>query len=165
MKTLVICRHAKSDWEQDLSDFDRPLNARGLRDAPLMGAWLHQAGFKADRIISSPANRAISTAKIIAGEIGYAQPIQLEPGFYDSHHRTVLDLIHAVESSVNTLMIFGHNPTFENLGAILLESHGGLILPTSGMICLEAFVHSWRELGAQSTQLKWFITPKTLGRD
>ncbi len=69
-KTLTIVRHAKSSWDDPvLADFDRPLNPRGLRDAPLMGARLAATGIRPDGLISSPANRALATAKIIAAAL------------------------------------------------------------------------------------------------
>ena len=67
MKTLYIVRHAKSSWKNPgLADIDRPLNKRGKGDAPLMGKVLRKAGVEPDLILSSPANRAITTAEVIA---------------------------------------------------------------------------------------------------
>ena len=72
MKRLYLVRHAKSSWKDpDLDDFDRPLNKRGKRDAPLMGQKLRQADVRPDLIVSSPAKRAAKTAKIMAGQIEY----------------------------------------------------------------------------------------------
>ncbi len=72
MKTLYLVRHAKSSWSNPaLSDFDRGLNKRGKRNAPVMGKRMVVDGVKPDLIVSSPAKRALKTARIIAKEIGY----------------------------------------------------------------------------------------------
>ena len=72
MKTLYVIRHAKSSWDDPtLSDFDRPLNNRGKKDAPTMGKRLAQRQVVPDLLLSSPAERALTTCKIIAEEIHY----------------------------------------------------------------------------------------------
>ena len=87
MKRLTLIRHAKSSWDDaSLPDFDRPLNERGLRDAPKIGVHLAQNSITLpDKIISSPALRGISTACLIAKEIGYPEDtIELEPRLYEA---------------------------------------------------------------------------------
>ena len=70
IKKLYIIRHAKSDWSDDtLKDFDRPLNKRGLKNAPFMGSLLKNKNINPDLILSSPALRAITTAEIIANRV------------------------------------------------------------------------------------------------
>ena len=72
MKTLYLVRHAKSSWKYpNLDDFERPLNKRGRKNAPFMGKVLKELKVSPDLIISSPANRAAMTARIIAGKINY----------------------------------------------------------------------------------------------
>jgi phosphohistidine phosphatase len=161
MKTLVICRHAKSDWSHDLPDKDRPLNSRGEQDAPKMGQILQSYGFMPDLILSSTANRAITTARLVASELGYAEHnIRLEPRFYDTTPGMVLGLLQDVPEEVETLMIFGHNPTWELLGKLLLRSDGEVVMPTCGMICLEVPISNWQHLGAVPAHLRWFLVPR-----
>jgi phosphohistidine phosphatase len=82
MKNLLIMRHAKSDWsDSSLADFDRPLNSRGKKAAPFMGNELLKRKKIPDLIISSPANRAKSTAKKVAEAVGYKNEIQFEKRF------------------------------------------------------------------------------------
>ncbi|MDE0250203.1 MAG: histidine phosphatase family protein, partial [Gammaproteobacteria bacterium] len=77
-RSLTLVRHAKSSWaDAGLTDFERPLNRRGLRDAPMMGQRLARAGYQADAIISSPAVRAATTADLIAEEIGFHRSLIL----------------------------------------------------------------------------------------
>ena len=112
MKTLVIVHHAKSSWKDlSLSDHQRPLNKRGKRDAPLMGARLAQWGLPVDRVISSSAVRALTTAEIITQEMGLPwDEIQVEDGLYHASEDEMLDLIWEQDDHIEGLMLFGHNP-------------------------------------------------------
>src|SRR4051812_32340757 len=102
MKTLYLIRHAKSSWDlNDLPDIDRTLNERGFRDAHLMGGKLLDKGVKADLIISSPANRAISTALIIARKIEYLEDkIVLRKNLYETSGREYINEISLVNDNV-----------------------------------------------------------------
>lgn len=162
MKTFVIARHAKSDWSTGLSDHDRPLNARGKEDAPRMGRALLDIGFRADLIISSTAVRAKSTAETVAKEIGYHTTIRLEQKIYEGGHGMVTGLLQSLPDSVDTAMLFGHNPILEQLVVYLLQMRGSIVIPTSGMVCLEANVQSWAALTPGECALKWFLIPKLL---
>lgn len=112
MKTLYLVRHAKSSWQDNsISDQQRPLNSRGLRNAPEMGLRLHAEDVAIDQIVSSPANRALSTAKFLASNIGY------DPGLIEENEQlyfngtsSMLELIHQTEADINALMLVGHNP-------------------------------------------------------
>ena len=112
MKTLVLVRHAKSSWsDPSLDDFDRPLNKRGERNAPEMGRRLGESGLQPDIFVSSPANRARSTAEIIAKELDYPADNIIYHG--DLYHASPGDLLEAVRSlgdNIETAFLFGHNP-------------------------------------------------------
>ena len=84
MKSITLIRHAKSSWKDPtLPDFDRPLNKRGYRNAPFMGQLLHEKGVAFERVYSSPARRAIDTAKYICSEIDYdLTEIKTDPSLY-----------------------------------------------------------------------------------
>jgi len=99
MKTLILIRHAKSSWDHPhLSDFERPLNKRGKHDAPLMGKILTGKGIVADQVISSSANRALSTAQIISTAIAYPiENIAITKALY---HASAEEII-AVASTAN----------------------------------------------------------------
>jgi len=117
MKTLFLVRHAKSSWDDTaLPDKDRPLNKRGERDAPRMGERLAKRHIKADLILSSPARRALMTAKVIAKSIDYKPnrivvDAQLYPGAVDD----LLKLIHSLGKKQDRVMIVGHNPALTEL--------------------------------------------------
>ena len=122
-RKLTLVRHAKSSWtETGLTDIDRPLNDRGLKNAPEMSKRLAKVNFTVDTIISSPAVRAITTAKIIAEEIGFdvKQIIQNEH-IYDASVNVLLDLVRSLDAHVNKAMLVGHNPSFTVLCNYLIN--------------------------------------------
>ncbi len=162
MKTLYIIRHAKSSWKHPgLTDAERPLNERGKRDAPLMGKRLKERGVMPDAIISSPANRAITTAQIIAREIGFPiENIISDESIYESGFEGLLQLIHFIGNSYNQVFLFGHNPGFSWLANHLATDFSVGNLPTCGIVCLEFEVDSWRKVSKNSGRCEFYDYPK-----
>jgi len=148
MKTLVIVRHAKSSWnDPGLSDHQRPLSKRGLKDAPIMGARLAEWGPPVDRIISSSATRALTTAELIIHEMGLPwDEIQIEDALYHATEEEMIDLINEQDDYLDGLMLFGHNPDLtylvNDLSDLDLDN-----LPTCGVVVLQFEVDSWSEIG------------------
>ena len=144
MKILTIVRHAKSSWKDTrLSDRKRPLNKRGERDAPEMGRRIHEHGIRPSLIITSPAKRAWTTAKIIAHEINYPlEFLQREDGLYLASLNEILDTIVAQDNGFNNLMIVGHNPGLTDFANFLVP---GLTnnLPTAGVVSVEIDRDDW----------------------
>jgi len=161
MKILYLIRHAKSSWnEEGLSDFERPLNHRGKHDAPFMGKLLKEQKVTADKIISSPAVRAYTTARIIASEINYpVEKIETDKNIYEASPRELLDIIQEVPDSVNTLMLFGHNPGFTMLNNYLSGRQVDNI-PTCGISKIEFDVDSWKDVNINTGRLAAFEFPK-----
>lgn len=116
-KTIVLVRHAKSSWADDqLEDFERPLNERGLKDAPSMGQRLHQKEIAPDLIMSSPAFRAISTARRMARELAYdLRGIQCNTKIYEANVSALIEIIRNLPDDLNTVMLVGHNPGIHEL--------------------------------------------------
>lgn len=112
MLILTLVRHAKSSWDYpELSDFERPLNKRGRRDAPALAARLRKAGVKPDQMMSSPATRAITTARLFASELNMAfDDIQLNPHIYEASAWTLLHMVRGFPDLDDDVMLFGHNP-------------------------------------------------------
>nr|WP_321468301.1 histidine phosphatase family protein [uncultured Desulfobulbus sp.] len=161
MKRLIICRHAKSSWsDPELRDFDRPLNKRGIRDAPLMGKRLAAQGIKPDLICSSPAERARETARQYSQQLAYPyEQIVFDAQQYEASVAQLLTLIHNVDSRIKTLMMVGHNPECTALVNFL----SGLQIdniPTCGIVGLEFAGQTWKEICAESGTLLFFDYPK-----
>jgi phosphohistidine phosphatase len=117
MKTLFLVRHAKSSRDDpSLPDRERPLNDRGRHDAPRMGKRLSKRGAKPDLLVSSPALRALTTAQLIADEIGYQRKnIVVDERLYASSPDDLLAVICALDDKLDRVMLFGHNPEFTEL--------------------------------------------------
>ena len=113
MKTLLLMRHAKSSWDNPgLRDFDRPLNERGLKAAPLMGRYLRAQGIAPDLIVSSPAQRAQQTAQLVKEAARCAAPIRYEAAIYDANLNALLKVLQALDKTTKTVLLVGHNPSF-----------------------------------------------------
>lgn len=117
MKALYLVRHAKSSWDDPrLSDKDRPLNDRGKRDAPKMGKRLAKRDVKVDLILSSPARRAIKTARILADSIDYERKdIMVDDRLYPGAANDILQMIHDLGNHVERVMLVGHDPALSQL--------------------------------------------------
>ncbi len=161
MKTLTLLRHAKSSWgDATLADAERPLNGRGERDAPMMAERIHKAGIRPSLIISSPALRAWTTAKVLAEEISYPNEfLQREKDVYLASKNTLLDVIGEQDNGFNSLLVVGHNPGMTELANFLQP---GLTqnLPTCAVVSLNIDTNDWdlRDIG--SVELALYDFPK-----
>ena len=165
MKTLTIVRHAKSSWKDaTLRDRDRPLNNRGERDAPDMGKRIAEAGIRPSLILSSPATRAWTTAKIIAHEINYPREfLQREDDLYLASVNRILDVLVAQESGFNSIMLFGHNPGLTDFANYLVP---GLTnnLPTCGVVSVSFEQDDWSLYELPQITLALHDYPKKIAR-
>jgi phosphohistidine phosphatase len=161
MKRLYLIRHAKSSWKEPMvPDFERPLNKRGKRDAPLMGKRLHSSQLQPDLLISSPAKRAVKTAKIIAEEIGFPKKrIVYDESIYEAGVSALIHLIRHLENSVNQVLLVGHNPGLTMVAEFLTDTAIGNI-PTCGIVCVEFPTDSWEKIEAGSGTMLFFDAPK-----
>ena len=161
MKRLTLLRHAKSSWgDSALSDRERLLNARGERDAPIMGQRIVAAGIRPSMIISSPAVRAWTTAKIVAQEINYpVEFLQREDELYLASLNTLLDVVCAQDNEFNHLMVVGHNPGLTEFANYLVP---GLTnnLPTAGVVSVSLETEDWKLYDRPSSTLLTFDYPK-----
>lgn len=161
MKILIIVRHAKSSWNHpELSDRQRPLNSRGERDAPVMGKRIVDHGIRPSLIITSPAQRAWTTAKIIATEIGYpAEFLQREDSLYLASLDDLLGAVVAQDASFNSLMLVGHNPGLTEFANFLIP---GLTnnLPTAGVVSVQIDRDDWNLYEQPQAELLAFDYPK-----
>jgi len=162
MKTLYLIRHAKSSWKDpDLRDFERPLNKRGKSDAPEMGQRLRAYKAGADIIISSPAKRAIKTAKIIAREVGFpVKEIVTTETVYLADVPTLVEVIRKISDKHQQVMLFGHNPGLTMLANFLVNGEQVENIPTCGIFCIEFEIDSWKKVGQGLGKLLFFDYPK-----
>lgn len=160
MKTLIIVRHAKSSWEHDVKDHDRPLKKRGFNDAEMMAKYTSKLYELPDMVISSSANRAKTTALYFKEEWKISDTIfNINEALYDFSGESLLEVIKACDDSVNSLMIFGHNfaiTDFVNIfGSTYIDN-----VPTCGFVELKFNIDSWQNLKKGETVYTLF--PKQL---
>lgn len=168
MKTILILRHAKSDWgDPSLADFDRPLAGRGQKDAPRMGEVLALFNCVPDKILSSPARRARQTAEAAAKACGYKKSIQWEESFYGGGSEDLIAALQSLPPTIERPLLVGHNPTLEETVTDLLSprregwyQESSIRLPTAGLVCLEVDIMEWAALERGEAVLRWFLIPK-----
>jgi phosphohistidine phosphatase len=160
MKTLFLVRHAKSSRDDpSLPDRDRPLDDRGRQDAPKMGRRLAKRDVKPDLLLSSPALRALTTAQLIAEEIGYKRKnIVVDDRLYASSAGDLLAVIRALDKKLNRVMLFGHNPEFTVLAHWL--STEIINMPTSAVVEFDFDTKAWSDVGAVKPGNVVFDCPK-----
>jgi len=161
MKKLFIIRHAKSSWKDyTLDDFDRPLNKRGLSNAPLMGSYLKGRDIVPDIILSSPALRAKTTAKIIANTVKYDKKIIYRDNIYEADSTTLHSILNSLDNKYTIVFLVGHNPGLN----LLVDSYVGFNenIPTCGVVELEIKCDKWKNISAKNIKLLSFKYPKGL---
>ena len=145
MKTLLIQRHAKSSWsDASLPDHERPLNKRGKRQAPEMGALLRREDLLPDLILSSTAKRAEKTAEAIAEESGYEGEIRLSRDLYAAPPEAYLEALHDLPDEFSRVMVVGHNPGLEELLDVLTGESASL--PTAALAQVALGIERWAQV-------------------
>jgi len=146
-KQLIIVRHGKSNQDYgDISDIDRPLKERGINDGYLLAERLVSKKIIPQKIISSPAIRALHSSTIFCRVMGYPyKNIEITEDIYFADKATMLNLIKQTQNHIETLMVFGHNPTFTDLANYLLKNPLDN-LPTTGVVWLKFETNSWGEI-------------------
>lgn len=161
MKTLVLIRHAKSDWDHpDLSDKERPLNARGLHDAPMMAKIIAGMGNRPDLIISSPAVRALTTAKFFAEAFHiHVNEILVKDTIYESGGSAIIYMLNEIDDKYNTVYLVGHNPIITGLAHHFTDSNISS-MPTCSVVAIEFNLGQWKDLGDSKGKMKFYEYPK-----
>ena len=161
MKTLLLVRHAKSSWDDPaMSDFDRPLNERGKKDAPKMVERLIEKGITINTFLSSPAKRAKKTAKIFAHAYKKAeQDIFLIPQLYLAASSVFESVLSSLESDSDTIALFSHNPGITDFANTLTEARIDDI-PTCGVFAIKIETNDWKNFREAKKEFLFFDYPK-----
>jgi phosphohistidine phosphatase len=156
---LLVIRHGKSDWSTGDPDRDRPLSPRGRDAAMVIGRALRLADRVPDLVLTSPAVRAETTARL-AAEVGEWDhvPIEVVEEFYGSGPGTVIGCLRE-RARTDRLAVIGHEPTWSSLVSILIGG-GRLRMPTAAVAAVE--VPAWHSLGPDTATLAWMIIPRLL---
>lgn len=163
MKTLTIIRHAKSSWHiSGIDDFDRPLNHRGRRDAPRMGNHLSRRGLRPDCFLSSPANRAIYTAKAIARALDFPQADILEhPELYEADVTDLVEVLRKTDPGRCHVVLVAHNPGCSDLVRYVTGEDIDS-LPTCAAAHTSVITEPWATLSAGCASLVYLDVPRSI---
>ena len=161
MLQLTLIRHAKSSWKNpDLTDFDRPLNKRGKKNAPLMGKIIAKRGLVFDKIISSPALRAITTARLITAKLEYPEnDIQQQERLYEASLHDLVDCVQTLDNRFKSIALVAHNPGLTDLCNCLSgESFDNL--PTCAVAVIAFDLDDWQAVERESGRLVLYEYPR-----
>lgn len=162
MKTLVLVRHAKSSWDElGLRDFDRPLSPRGKRDAPRMAGLVSERYPEADKLVSSPAQRAQDTA------VHFAKAFNMDPwdillvdSVYEALPDDLQQVVETFDDSWNEVLLFGHNPGITIFANRFSEGFRFDNIPTCGVVVIRSAVDHWNEFKPGSAAVDKWMFPK-----
>ena len=152
MKKLLLLRHAKSSWDDaSIPDHDRPLNRRGRQNAMEIGKYLKERKIIPEQIISSTANRAHETAKLVALNSGYRNRVKTSISLYEASFKDYVLLIQNIDDAYKIILIIGHNPILESiLEKVTGELH---VMKTCSLANIDLPLDNWKtfDVGVKGT--------------
>ena len=155
-RTLILLRHAKSDWSGDETDIARPLASRGRRQAPDAGRWLAANLDRVDLAIVSPAKRARSTWNLVAAELDVHPRKRIDDRVYTASDQELLAVVRELPDDIETVVLVGHNPGIEDLASFLTGE--SVTMPTSALAVI-TWPGPWATAGPDSAVLRAFGRP------
>jgi len=160
-KTLLLVRHAKSSWDSsNLSDFERPLNDRGKKDAPVMARRLINKKITIDAFVSSPAKRAKKTAELFSREYGIKEEqIIFISKLYHASPDIFYEVIGELDNSLNTVAVFSHNMGITEFVNLLTEVRIDN-MPTCSIFAVKINIHKWSDFKNAKREFLFFDYPK-----
>lgn len=159
VKRLMIFRHAKSDWDADYrGDHDRPLNRRGAAAAATMGMVVARAGEVPDRVISSSAVRARTTAELAMAAGDWHCALDLTDALYGTSAAGALRVASTTEPEVERLMLVGHQPTWGSLVEILTGAP--VRIRTATLVAIDLTISSWARASASRGEIAYALQPR-----
>ena len=160
-RTLILLRHAKSDWSGDAADIDRPLADRGLRQAPDAGRWLAANIGSINLAVVSPATRATSTWKLVAAELNVPPQTRIDDRLYAASGDELLTVVRELPDAVETAILVGHNPGMEDLALLLT---GESTRMTTSALAVITVSGSWPTTAPHASVLQAWGRPPQSGR-
>ena len=146
MKKIIFVRHAKSSWENDVGDVERPLKKRGITDSTLVSKEFTGYEIRPEIVFSSPAKRAFETCKIFVRNLNIIEEnVRINEDLYDFGGQNVVKFIKLMSDNYKTVMIFGHNHALTSI----VNAYGNVYvdnLPTSGLVVIAFDIENWSDL-------------------
>lgn len=160
MKTLILVRHAKSDWPDNTDDFDRPLSEQGHLDAPKMAKFIKSLDVKIDAFVTSPSKRTLTTCRYFA-EVFENKNIQKIEDLYNASSREFLEVIHQLSDDINHVALFSHNNGISYFANSLTEKNIEA-MPTCSVVGFRIDTDHWTEFKQASKEFLFFHHPKKI---
>ena len=171
MRRLILLRHAKSDRPAGVADRERPLNPRGRRAAPAVGAHLAKAGFRPDLALISPAQRTRETWEAVAAGLGDPET-RWQPEIYEAPAERILAVIRTAPDQAGTVIGGGHNPGLGDLASDLggegpreARARVALEFPTAAYAVIDFDAARWAEVTPKRGRLERFVRPRDIDPD
>lgn len=165
-KLLYLIRHATAEEGGNspmFRDFDRDLTSTGIIESARMGKFLSSKGIKFDLVISSPAERAKGTAKIFAEQLGIdTETIVIDENLYGGGPRGYLAAVNGLDESVNSVVIFGHNPDITFFGEYLTRADIGGQMDKAGCLIMQFDDVKWAEVSSKMGKFVAYHAPRTI---
>jgi len=169
MHRLMLLRHAKTVASDPGGDRARPLNERGRKDAPGIGAYMKRERLLPDLVLCSPARRTRQTFELMAAALPAVPPVSFEDDLYLASPEAILALIRAANPQMQTLLVIGHNPGMHQAALALAATgrsrHHSLLqskFPTAALAVLDFEIRDWAEIAPGRGILERFVTPRGL---
>ena len=166
MKTVYLVRHGKAVLgDMDISDYERVLADRGINDSFLIARQLKKEKVKPTLLISSPAPRALQTARILAKSLGFSDPkIRTRKAIYEQGENALYQIVRSVPDEHDTVMLVGHNPSFSYF-AQFLTGETDCEIPTCGVVGIGMDITSWKETAQDAGNMILYENPKSLKKN
>ena len=161
-KTLLIVRHAKSSWDlASLNDFERPLNERGKKDAPVMAERLLKKNIAIEAFVSSPAKRAKKTAELFCSAFGIPEDqVTFISKLYHATPAVFYEVVEELDDSFSKVAIFSHNPGITEFVNSLIEGVKIDNMPTSGVFAIQVHADKWKDFKKSKRDFLFLDYPK-----
>jgi phosphohistidine phosphatase len=172
MLTLSLLRHAKSSWKDtSLPDHDRPLNARGTVEAPLIGKVMAEHGLDPDLVLCSTARRTRDTLDLVLPQLKTEPKVTYEDGLYHGTPAEMLALLRGVGAGAGQVLLVGHNPEIQTFALNLIGSGPRQLkdwleakFPTAGLVVIRFPAGAWSDVAVNSGRLELFLSPRDMER-
>jgi phosphohistidine phosphatase len=159
-KRLVLLRHAKSAYPDDVPDHDRPLAARGRRDAPAVGRWLAERGDLPDMAFVSSAARAQETFALVNAQLAEPIPYTVTSDLYGAGAGDLLDLVRNLDDDLASALIVGHNPGIGMLASLLDQRQAGYLEFKTSAIAVMDVGRRWSDVDPGAAELVATAIPR-----
>ncbi|WP_069436177.1 SixA phosphatase family protein [Methyloceanibacter methanicus] len=173
MLTLSLLRHAKSSWKNPaLPDRERPLNSRGMADAPAMGRAMSERGIDPELILCSSAQRTVDTLALVLPELKVEPKVLYEDSLYHATPEEMLDMLRGIQPGARSVLLLGHNPEIQALALELIGAGPKELrdrlsekYPTGGLAVITFPAGLWSSVDVGSGSLTQFLAPRDVRGD